>query len=117
MRCREDATFSRNQIELAAALIERMQRFAASKQMRLIVVDVPGPFSYASPFGYASSMPEELRKRLTAARVEYVSSESMFEPFDSVMEMHLPHGHRHISEFTHAMIAIEVGRRLTEAGK
>lgn len=101
------------QIALAAALIERMQRFCAERGIRFIVVDIPW---VPERYRYKSSVPSALLERLAAARVEYISSQSLLQKFDGVAEMHVSHGHQHISEFTHALIGIEIGQRLLASG-
>lgn len=100
---------SEKEVALGAALIERMQRFCAGRGIRFIVVDIP---QHAGPQSVASSLPPELASRLKAAGIEYVSSDSLLADFDGGPEMHVPHGHQHISEFTHTLIGVEVGRRL-----
>ena len=109
------ATHTEYQVDLAATLIERMQRFCVSHGIRFIVVDIPTmPKSYK----YASSLSPALRKRFEAAHIEYISSESLLHRFEGVAEIHVPHGYHHISEFTHTLIGMEVGEKmLVSAGK
>src|SRR6185295_7952248 len=97
------------QVALAAALIERMHRFCADRHIRFIVIDIPRTLG---PHRFVSSLPPVLREKLAAAQVEYISSESLLRNFDGVAEFHAPHGHHHISELTHMLAGIEIGRRL-----
>ena len=101
--------FEPHEVALAAALLERMQAFCKEKGIRLIVVDIPTRPAEAQ---FASSVPPELRSRMKAAGIEFVAAESLLEPYAGVAEMHVPHGHQHISEFTHTLIGAELGRRL-----
>lgn len=94
------------EIALAAALIERMGQFCARHGMRFIVVDIPRP---NAPYQLIASIPEGMLKD-----VEVVSSRALLGKFDGVAELHVPHGDRHISEFTHTMIGVELGRRILE---
>lgn len=96
-------------VALAAALIERMQRFCAERGIRLIVVDIP---MRAGPLRYESSLSQPLMQRLKETGVETVSSHTVLADFDGIAEFHTPHGHHHISEFTHLLIGAELGRRL-----
>ncbi len=101
------------EIALAAALVERMQRFCADHGIRFIFVDIP----YMSErFRYRSSVPPELFRRITAARIEYISSDSLLQKYDGVAEMHVPHGDHHISEFVHTLIGTAIGEHLLKAG-
>jgi len=102
-------TQSDYQTELAAALIERMQRFCTSKGIRFIVVDIP---FMPSVYHFASSMPPPLRAKLDNAHIEYITSESLLQRYNGVAEMHVPHGYNHISEFTHMLIGEELVHRI-----
>jgi len=101
---------SDGQLALAAALIERMQRFCKQRAIRLIVVDVP---TMLGPYRHGSSLSPVLLAKLQAANVEYITSSSLLQDFDGVVETHLPHGYHHISEFTHALIGTALGRKIT----
>jgi hypothetical protein len=99
------------QIELAARLIERMQSFCTAHGILLLVADIPATRPNAR---YRSSLPASLTARLDAAGVERLDSTAMLRDFDGTVELHVPHGARHISEFTHAMIGVELGRRIAQ---
>jgi hypothetical protein len=107
------ATLSPRQVDLAGALIERMHRFCRDRGIRFIVVDIP---TRPAPFRFASSLPSALVERLKRAGIEYVASESVLSGLDGAVEFHAPHGHHHVSELTHALIAAEIGHRLRAAG-
>jgi hypothetical protein len=95
---------SRYDVELAAALVERMQRFCESKGIRFIVVDIPqavAPYRFDSSISFSKDF-------------EYIGSRELLEQFGGAAEVHLPHGHNHISEFTHALIGAELGKRILE---
>lgn len=100
---------SDEQVALAAALVERMHRFCAERGIRFIVVDVP---VYEGRFRALSSLYPAFRERLQAARVEFLSSDAMLQGFNGVAELHVTGGTHHISEFTHALIGAELGRRI-----
>ena len=106
-------TFSQYQISLAAALIERMGKFCEERKIRFIVVDIP---LSAGRYRFMSSLPPELVDRLKAARIEYVSSASALHSIDGLTDLHVQHGHQHISEVTHTLIGAEIGRRLITTG-
>jgi lysophospholipase L1-like esterase len=98
------ASYPPEDVALAAALIERMRRFCGAITARFIVVDIPRP-------GARYELVESLSAGLIK-QVELVSSRDLLDEFDGAVELHVPHGHRHISEFTHALIAVELGRRI-----
>lgn len=101
-------------IDLAAALVERMQRFCSERGIRFIVVDIP----YAiSGNRYRSSVPVALAERFAASRIELIDSQHLLQKFEGAAELHVPHGHNHISEFTHSLIGVEIGQRLLAPAK
>jgi len=93
------------ELELAAALIERMRGFCESRGMRFIVVDIP---RRVAPYRAAQSIPAGLK-------VESIASSELLAPFQDAAEMHVAHGHNHISEFTHALIGVALGKRILES--
>jgi hypothetical protein len=98
------AEHSPYEVALATALVERMQRFCDRRGMRLIVVDIPRPNEH---YQLVESLPQSMPKQ-----VELVASRQLLGEFDGVTEFHVPHGQQHISEFTHALIGVELGRRI-----
>lgn len=105
---------SHYQIELAVALIERMQRFCSSHGMRLIVVDIP---AYPAPYRFVPSLTEVIVERLHHSNVEVVTSQSLLAPYEGAAEMHVLHGYHHISAFTHTLIGVELARRIGATAK
>jgi lysophospholipase L1-like esterase len=103
---------SKGEIDLAAALFERMQRFCADRSIRLIVVDIP---SRAGPQRFAASIPPALLERLNQAGMEVIPSRALLEHYQGVAEMHVPRGQQHISELTHALIGVEIAKRVLGA--
>ena len=97
------------QTDLAAALIERMQKFCTNNGIRFIVVDIP---TLPSEYHFAPSISPALRSRLDKAHIEYITSESLLQKYDGAAEMFVPHGYHHISEFTHTLIGTELGSRI-----
>jgi lysophospholipase L1-like esterase len=103
------AAHSQPEIALALALIERMKRFTESRGIRLIVVDIPKPLG---EYRFEESFPKSAQPALAAMNLEYIGSRELLADFDGAAELHVAHGHRHISEFTHAQIGVALGRRI-----
>jgi hypothetical protein len=93
---------SDREVALALALLERMRGFCERRAIRLIVVDIPRPLRRAEP-----SLPPGL-----APGIELVASGELLREFEGVADVHVAHGSRHISELTHALIGVELGRRI-----
>jgi hypothetical protein len=100
---------SEREVELASAILERLQRICAARNTRFIVVDIP---QLDAAGGAASSLPDALRVRMARLGIESVSADELLAPYYGGPEMHVAHGERHLSEFAHALIGVELGRRL-----
>jgi hypothetical protein len=96
-------------IALTEALITRMQQFCDDHGIRLLLVDIP---TRKGEYRSDSSLPEAMRGHLATVPVEIIGADSLLKDFNGAVEMHVPLGARHISEFTHALIGTEVGRRI-----
>jgi hypothetical protein len=97
---------SEGEVALAVALIERMREFCEKNAIRLIVVDIPRP---AGRGASAPSLAPEL-----VPDIELVASGELLRELNGAAELHVVHGHNHISELTHALIGVELGRRIAE---
>jgi hypothetical protein len=97
------------EVDLAVGLLERMGRFCKERNIRLIVVDIP---AMPGAHRFESSIPEQMRNQLAAAGIEVLDSRSLLAEYDGAAEFHVPHGHNHISELTHAMIGVKLGEKI-----
>jgi len=92
---------------LMAALLERMHQFCRTNGIELIVVDVP---ALADGRPFESSVVPALRETVRASSDAFLDSGATLSELAGVVEIHVPHGHRHISEFTHLAIGTALGR-------
>lgn len=100
---------SEYEVALAAALLERMRLFCEERGIRFIVVDVP---RRESAYRSAPSLTPALEQALRASGVEIVDSGTLLDALQGAAEMHVANGHQHISELTHTLIGVDVGRRI-----
>jgi hypothetical protein len=100
---------SDEEVALAARLLERMKQFCDRNGMRLVVVDIP---TYLERYRFATSIAPALRERLRAAGIEWIDSEPLLRDYAGSVDLHVPNGYHHVSEFTHGLIGVELGRRL-----
>jgi lysophospholipase L1-like esterase len=96
------------EIDLAFALVARMQLVCHSHGIRFIVVDIPLRLAGG---GFATSVPPALALAFEKAGVEFISAAELF-PGGPSGPVHVAHGHFHISEFTHGVIGAKLGDRL-----
>ena len=99
------------EVALAAALLARINEICIRNQIKFVLVDIPLQVVDGS---VQSSLPGSLRALAVNQSDVFVDSEVLFGEYAGVAELHLPHGHHHISEFSHALIAVEVGRRILD---
>src|SRR5882672_4747890 len=100
---------SRYETDLALGLLERMGRFCADRNIRLIVVDIP---AMPAPYRFESSIPERMRQQLAQTGIDVIDSRAILGELDGAAEFHVPHGNNHISELTHAMIGMRLGEKI-----
>jgi hypothetical protein len=107
------ASASTYQVELASGMLSRMQAFCMAKNIRFIVLDVP---DYVERFRARTSIPSSMLAALDRAGIEVVSSEALFRAYEGTADMHVAHGHHHISSFSHTVIGVELARRVLAPG-
>ena len=108
-------TFSDYQVALASAIIGRMNDFCQKNGIRLIIVDIPQVSrlnEIGSSFEISSSFPASLLGTVPDYCDAFISSDSLLGDYSGVLDLHRPHGHRHITEFSHALIGVAVAKRI-----
>jgi hypothetical protein len=107
--------------ELVVRLLERMYAVARKAGARFVVVDIPVRHRWAGRAGaeyregaakVVSSVPEALRPAFRSNSDHFISSEEVLTDFRGVIPLHRPHGHAHITEFTHALLGIAIARQI-----
>ena len=99
------------EVALAAALLARIYEVCSQNQIKCVLVDIP---LQVVDGAVKSSFPGALRATAVRHSDAFVDSEVVFGEYAGVTELHLPHGHNHISEFSHALIAVETGRKILD---
>lgn len=103
----QKADYSSYEIDLAAALLKRIHDIARRNGVGVILVDIP-----QAEGDNLSSVPDALRPVVQSSTDIYIDSNALFDSYVGVAELHVPHGHRHISELSHTLIGVEVGRQI-----
>jgi lysophospholipase L1-like esterase len=95
------------QVALAQALLERLHQACNAHGAKLVIVDIPTlDKDFVTPI---SSIRPSLRAEMPRMADAYLDFADYLRSYLGVVEIHVPHGHRHISEFTHFAIATAVG--------
>src|SRR5258708_6883151 len=92
--------------ELVMALIGRMKAVVQAANIRLVIVEIP-TFDPSGRMAWLPSVPDDLVPAISSACDVYVPASSYLASAENGT-VHVPHGHRHISEQTHAPIAEEL---------
>ncbi len=100
---------SNYQKELTSALIIRMYNFCKKNNIKLIIIDIP---KITDGHLIQPSVPKSLIENMTKYSDGYISSTSLIADYAGVAEIHRPHGHRHISEFTHAIFGVSAAKEI-----
>lgn len=91
-------------ISLATKLLERMFTFCKSNDIKLIILDIPTL--------QGSSFPPKLYQIAKNNCDIFIDSASVLNDYLDVAEIHLSHGQRHISEFTHILLGVTIAKRI-----
>ena len=102
------------QSELMGLLIERMYGFCRQNNIRLVILDIP---EVSQGNELQSSVPPALYEKMRANSDLFIYSKEALHEYRNVAEFHVPHGHHHISEFTHLIYGVEVARALANSNK
>jgi hypothetical protein len=98
----ENSTY---EIELSVALLDRLHRFCDARGIRLIILDIP-------KLSGESSFPPAIKDKIHELSDGYVDSSALLAEYVNVAELHRPNGHRHISEFTHAILGVNAAGQI-----
>lgn len=90
------------QITLVRRLIERMYDFCKENKYYFIILNIPGT---------KGPMKEESFLHDNSADI-VLDGNTILSDYSGVVELHVPHGHRHISEFTHLLIGQSLATRI-----
>ena len=101
--------YSDYEIELASSILERLYKFCSDNDIKLVIIDVPSKDAQGR---LTSSFPSSLLSSARDNSDAYVDSIDLLLDYSGVAELHLPHGHRHISEFTHTVIGTDTAKKI-----
>jgi lysophospholipase L1-like esterase len=101
---------SNYQYTLAAAIFQRLYEVCHKNNAKLIILDIPqldkgGPETRTSVSG-------PLLKTVEQFSDAYIASDSLLADYQGVTELHVAHGHRHISEFAHSVLGVAVAKQI-----
>lgn len=95
--------------ELMIALLQRMHRVCKENGAKLIILDIP---AVQETRQFRTSIPDDIVQDVRGASDAVLMSDEVLGPYRHLVEVHLPHGHNHISEFSHAMFGAAAGAEI-----
>ena len=105
-------TFNNYEIRLAHKLIREIYSVVKANNSKLILVDIPFPEGLK---GAQSSMKNEFKELLEEGLdYDYLVTSDWTEQFEGGSVLHVPHGHRHISSFSHQVIGSKIGEVISK---
>lgn len=107
----EDYDYSPYEIRLAELLIRQMHEVSNANGAKFVLLDIPGFFTETELIN--PSIHEDLLEVIGDDSDHYVSS-SVLEDYDGAARVHMPNGNRHISEFTHTIFGVEIGKYILD---
>jgi hypothetical protein len=95
---------------LTMSLIKRMSDFTKKRNIGLIIMDIP-LMSEDGKFESSVSSRKD-KQAMIENSDDFVAGYTLLEKYDGVAELHVPHGLKHISEFTHTMRGISAANKI-----
>lgn len=103
-----ETKYSNYEVNLAAALIERIYEISREFDAIFIIIDIPRVNKQDS---ILPSVVSEVEESFVNNSDGLVSHEVLL-PYKDVARIHLRRGHRHISEFTHSLLGVEAAKQI-----
>lgn len=91
--------------DLEVRLLQRLYAFCRARSILLIILDLPEPATREAGT-FKSSISADLVPAFRAESDVLLLSGDVLGKYRSVAEIHVPHGQRHLSEFSHLMFGV-----------
>lgn len=96
-------------VALTTALWKRMYNFCHKNDIKLIVVDIP---MLEKGNRIESSLSHSLLSTIQNYSDAYVIGDSLLADYIGVVDIHVPYGQQHISEFVHTLIGVAIAKKI-----
>lgn len=95
-------------ILFCSLIIQRIYSICKNNGIKLIILDIP----QLSNEDFKSSIPDSFIQTIQDNSDITILSDNVLNSYRKMGLVHLPHGHRHISEFTHAQLGVAVAKEI-----
>jgi hypothetical protein len=99
---------------LMAALLKRLGRFCRERGILLIILDIPAAKGDGIGEFQTSILPSVRNVAQESADVVLLSDD-VLGAYRGAAELHVPHGQRHINEFSHTIFGVRAGEAILKA--
>jgi len=103
--------YTQYQEDLTSKLIERMYHFCKQNNIKLIILDIPQAHGQNQS---RTSFTPNILKTISLNSDKYFTTDMLFSDYNGVVQLNVPHGHRHISEFTHAILGVSAAKYILD---
>jgi lysophospholipase L1-like esterase len=103
-------SFTDYETELMAALIKRLYHVCQEHQAKLIILDIP--YRIPGKSEIKSSFTDSILPTIVEYSDAFIQSDSLLTDFVGTAEIIRPHGHEHISDFTHLLLGVSTGKEI-----
>lgn len=98
---------TKRELQLTEKLLLRLFNFAKENGIGIIFIDIPQD-------NLENSLDPSMEDFVMSNVSFYVNGKSLVEPYRRHVDTHVPNGQRHISEFTHMMIGMELAKFISQ---
>lgn len=99
------------ELQLAAELIDEIQKAAASAGAKFILLDIP---TVGGPNRFLPSVVPEMLRRVDSDLDHVVYSEPLLKDYQGAAQFHVPNAGRHITAFTHTVLGVAAARYILQ---
>ena len=99
-------SFSQYEVQLTSKILARIHLVSQSIGADFVMLDIPQPAGHDD---FIPSVNSELKQSLEGKYDHFVTSQSLRE-YSRVAQIHVPNGGRHITEFAHTLLGVEVAQ-------
>ncbi|RYD70579.1 MAG: hypothetical protein EOP84_26450 [Verrucomicrobiaceae bacterium] len=108
----QGADISAYQLDLSAALVQRLYEICQKHGIKLVIVDIP--WLPHDNTGFGSSLPEALATKFEESSDELLQAREVLGRYSGITDIFVPHGQHHISETSHLLIGMAAAEKIAE---
>jgi hypothetical protein len=100
-----------DELSLMSALLSRMSLFCRTHGILFVLIDIPDYVDHGEG-AFTTSIPPSLLEDARRDADVLLLSHDILDPYAGIAELHVKHGQRHISEFSHLMFGLRAAQAI-----